>query len=82
MNALAELDDLPRPTTEQIEAMLEACYELTKGPNVKPNTKPAVIITVRGGVAEVQSCPAGIDVHILDYDNWLIRRKLESATQD
>ena len=28
-----------------------------------------VIVEVRGGVAEVTSCPDDIDVHIVDYDN-------------
>lgn len=28
-----------------------------------------VVITVRGGIAEVEQCPKGIEVEIIDYDN-------------
>lgn len=32
-------------------------------------TRPVVIISVSGGVAEIESLPDGIDVEIRDYDN-------------
>ncbi len=34
---------------------------------MEPTAK--VVITVLGGVAEVESCPDGIEVEIIDYDN-------------
>ena len=39
---------------------------MSKLPNI---SKPTVIVTVRGGVADVAFIPKGVNVLIRDYDN-------------
>lgn len=36
---------------------------------VPPDSRQLVIISISGGVAEVQECPPGVDVEIRDHDD-------------
>jgi hypothetical protein len=41
---------------------------MPKQEKMKPSTEPEVIVTVRGGVAELLQKPLGVTVVIVDYD--------------
>jgi len=42
--------------------------QLENEAKAKP-VKPKVVIEVSGGIADVTSCPDGVDVEIIDHDN-------------
>ena len=42
---------------------------IREGSLVYEGEKPKVVIHVRGGVAEVASCPEAVEVEIIDYDD-------------
>ncbi len=55
---------------EDAETMLERIEQKAKSAleDYKP-TKQQVVISVMGGVADIESCPDDIEVTINDYDN-------------
>ena len=60
---------VPRESVPEVaNAMLRVC-------GAAHRSRRKAVVTVRGGVAEVARCPAGMEVQIIDYDN----REAEAA---
>jgi hypothetical protein len=48
---------------------LGAAIEAAESPALAATARPKVVVEVTGGVAEVTTCPDGVDVEIIDHDN-------------
>jgi hypothetical protein len=63
----------PESYGERLRQAVSFLYKLdelkSRIPDYKTAVMEKVIIGVRGGVAYVETCPEGIEVEIIDYDN-------------
>lgn len=67
--ASGQLRDLRKLLVDDTMKQTRAAIAKATGGNSAPSAPHKVVVEVLGGVAEVTTCPPGVDVQIIDHDN-------------